>query len=1074
MDRLLAIYPTSHKVEEVLKRETRPGCRFGHKVLTFPQLMDGLYRQSPGRRPVLTPVAERLAVEEAIQQGPPEGRTPFSASAGMLDHLVGLIREFKSAALEPDDLRQACGALNEADAARVSAIADVFSRYQALLKRRGVADRHDRERQVLKVLGLAEAGGQRPRLLDGVEQLLVAEIYDFTLLQFMIVASLIRLIGDACLTIQAEPHRVDSFRFPDLTWNRFVEDESIADQVLPVFVRREGRSGRLGFTLQHLFNPTDAEPPPPDDTIEIVEAPNRYGEIEEVARSIRRALELQPPERIEPRRIAVVARDLAPYAEYLESVFRRYRIPLNLHHGALPIASSPAARMLELLRLPLGGYRRQGFERLLGSSRLSIPAARHLWLLAESGYIDGATKPLDACLEDYRRRVASNVDAADDPERRRAIEAKLSRLEAARRDLHEFIAVFEPLEHPGIIAEHVRRLATVLRRLGFEPATAAVEAAAGEQSGAFRGWEILAELADAARLIGSERELSLEEFADLTEEVFGQASLEENAREPGQAVQALSVLDARGLDFDLVFLLGLEDGGFPRYRGDDPILPDELRVALNRPLAAALQRRLGRTAPGALRKILRTSVERNSEDRFLFFLACSMPERRLVLTYPRSDARGNPCLPSPFVDEVLRLLGHAKRFSVRRVGTEGGVVTRINDCFDRDSFLSWAAKNSLLGSPEAAAIAEPSRLRSIERRIEVERHRERYLAMPTREDQASAESHPARLGLVDSYNGRVPASSGLRSFLIGPPGSPRPWSVSRLDEVAACGFKFFAARVLNLAEVEELDFEPSALEIGGLVHDILRDLFADPPDFGDRDRALAQARKFLVDYRPKAQAREMVRDAAFFDLKWQTIERIVEEIIGLECDEHHKGRFNQTPLLEREFAFTLKGRRRQDGGKSIELALRGRLDRLDLNRNRDGLIDLIRVCDYKTSRGTEKYAEMLKPDNFGKTSFQLPVYLMASLEDLKNNLAHDAALDAAYIILRNREKLREIRVKPHLIETDPESRAELARRGEPSIADNIIALADSAIRGEFDVDPRQCDDFCPFRRLCRYDKGPGA
>jgi ATP-dependent helicase/nuclease subunit B len=1073
MDHLLAIYPTALKVEEVLKRETRPGCRFGRKVMTFPQLMDGLYRQSPGRRPVLTPLAARLAVEEATQQEGPNGRIPFSPSAGMLDHLVGLIREFKSAALEPEDLRQACGALNETDAARVSAIAEVFSRYQALLERRGVADRHDREREVLRGLERAEAGGQRPRLLDGVEQLLVAEIYDFTLLQFMIVASLIRLIGDACLTIQAEPHRVDSFRFPDLTWNRFVEDESIADQVLPVFVRREGRSGRLGFILQHLFNPADAEAPPPDDTIEIVEAPNRYGEIEEVARSIRRVLELPPPKRIEPRRIAVVARDLAPYAEYLESVFKRYRIPLSFHHSALPIASSPAALMLEVLRLPVGGYRRQGLGPLLDSHRLSIPAARHRLLLDKSGYIDGVTRPLDACLEDYCGRVASTLDSATDPERRRAIEAELSRLERARRDLHEFIAVFEPLEHPGSIAEHVQRLARVLRRLGFEPATAAVEAPAGGQSGAFRGWKILAELADAARLIGSERELSLEEFADLTEEVLGQASLEENTQEPGQTVQALSVLDARGLDFDLVFLLGLEDGGFPRYRSDDPILPDELRVALNRPLAAALQRRLGRTAPGVLRKILRTSVERNSEDRFLFFLALSMPESRLVMTYPRSDARGNPCLPSPFVDEVLRLLGHPERFSVRRVGTEG-VVTQIHDCFDQDSFLNWAAKNSLLGSPAAAALAEPWRLRSIERRIEVERDRERYLALPTREDQASAESHPERLGLVNSYNGRVPASSRLRDYLIGPPGSPRPWSASRLDELGACGFKFFAGRVLNLAEDEELDYEPSALEIGGLVHDILCDLLTDSPDFRDRERALAQARKFLVDYRPKAQAREMVRDAALFDLKWQTIGRIVEETIERECAEYVERPFNQKPLLEHEFAFTLRGRPRLDGGESVDLVLRGQLDRLDLNRNKEGLIDRVRVVDYKTSRRTEKYDEMLKPENFGKTSFQLPVYLMASLEELKNDLARGAVLDAAYIVLRHREKLQEIDVEPHLVETDPESRAESARRGEPAIADNIIALADSAIRGEFDVDPRQCDEFCPFRRLCRYDKKPGA
>src|SRR3989304_4702057 len=96
MDRLFAIYPTALKVEEVLKRETGPGCRFRHKVLALPQLMDVLYRQSPGRRPVLTPLAERLAVEEATQQEGPNGLIPFSPSARLPDHLGGLIRALNS------------------------------------------------------------------------------------------------------------------------------------------------------------------------------------------------------------------------------------------------------------------------------------------------------------------------------------------------------------------------------------------------------------------------------------------------------------------------------------------------------------------------------------------------------------------------------------------------------------------------------------------------------------------------------------------------------------------------------------------------------------------------------------------------------------------------------------------------------------------------------------------------------------------------------------------------------------------------------------------------------------------
>ena len=543
--------------------------------------------------------------------------------------------------------------------------------------------------------------------------------------------------------------------------------------------------------------------------------------------------------------------------------------------------------------------------------------------------------------------------------------------------------------------------------------------------------------------------------------------------QPAQAVQAFSVLDARGLDFDLVFLLGLEDGGFPHYRSEDPILPDELRVALNRPLAARLQARFGHSDPATLRKILRTSNERNSEDRFLFFLALSMPERRIVLSYPRSDKQGNPYVPSPFVEEVLRLLGCPERPAIRQCGRQG-LIAELEDCFEQGSFLNWSADRSLLARPEASAIAERSRLSSIERRIEVERRRERYLAIPTREQQASARSLPERLSLVDHYSGRVQASSRLRDLLLGPPGSPRPWSASRLDQIGACGFKFFASRVLRLGEEEEIDYEPSALEVGGLVHDVLHHLFSQPIDFHDPERALAQARKFLADYRPAAEVRAMAREAVLFDLKWQDLERMVEELIELACDEFREGAFNQSPLLEEPFEFPLRGRRADEGGEPIDLVLRGRLDRLDFNRNSQGLVDRIRVYDYKTSRSPASYAEMLRPDAFGTIAFQLPIYLMAGLERFKRELAPGLTLEAGYLVLRHRDKRKQTTVNVAQVETDPESRAESAGRGEPSIADNIIALADSALRGEFDVDPRQCDEFCPYRRLCRYRKTLGA
>ena len=64
----------------------------------------------------------------------------------------------------------------------------------------------------------------------------------------------------------------------------------------------------------------------------------------------------------------------------------------------------------------------------------------------------------------------------------------------------------------------------------------------------------------------------------------------------------------------------------------------------------------------------------------------------------------------------------------------------------------------------------------------------------------------------------------LTRMLCGDPEAPRAWSATKLGELAACGFKFFAHRVLALSEDEEQDYELSALEGGELIHEVLERL----------------------------------------------------------------------------------------------------------------------------------------------------------------------------------------------------------------------------------------------------------
>jgi hypothetical protein len=119
------------------------------------------------------PVGERLALEEAITRARARGVALASVRGdGIRDHLLRFIREFKSAAINAADLRQACSGLSDAAAKRVGEVAEIFAEYDNLLREARAADAHDRERRVVERLHQLEEAGQRPRFLNGVEHLL--------------------------------------------------------------------------------------------------------------------------------------------------------------------------------------------------------------------------------------------------------------------------------------------------------------------------------------------------------------------------------------------------------------------------------------------------------------------------------------------------------------------------------------------------------------------------------------------------------------------------------------------------------------------------------------------------------------------------------------------------------------------------------------------------------------------------------------------------------------------------------------------------------------------------------------
>jgi hypothetical protein len=1014
----LYVYPTALKAESVLRQGVLgAGCLLGHRVTTFPQLTDGLARDLGLATRVLEPEMATVVLARALARAAPPGAWG-GGRRGILRELLSVITELESAYLSAADVAEVAAALPPGPGAqRLGEIGRVYAAYEAELARLGATDRHGRERLVCEAL----AKGIRPRTLDGIGRVVFAEIYDFTVLQFLIATGLIRLVGDAELIAFAHPENVDATRFLDRTWNRFVGDAAIADQVLPGFALRGGRQGNLAAALRGVFAGERSAPEPADGTLRLVVAPNRYREVEEAVRDLRRRLEAGA----DASRLALLARDMTLYADLIEDVARRYRVPIQLRRGRPVLASGVVRTCLGLLRCVADGMPRERLAALLESDYFGAAEPTLARSLARVGFVAERVRPLADCL----------------------VHGKGPRLPGpAAARLERFVDALRPLDGRREVAAHVRELRRALRRLRLRPVAGGVPvaAAAGRDARAWERFEetlvLLAGLADELALAP----VPLVEFWRLLVAVLERQEIVD-AGPRGGAVAALSVLDARGLDFDVVHLLGLDDGTFPAPRGESPLWPDAMKRAANAPAAAALARKLGARAAGLpLGGLLRTAREASLEDPFLFFLALSMAECELVLSYPLVGERGNPTVASPFVDEVRACVAD---LPVKTLDPNV-VVPTAADCGEaaelvaRATLERWSRRADARPDRLAAALAEAlpdgaARLAAIDRRARVEEGRSRYFLAARDAKAALAAAHVGRLErTLDPLPARLAA---------------RRWSPSLLNDLGACGFKFFAHEVLGIRAHDDPLLAVDERERGTLMHAVLERFFRAHPDLpADREAARALGRAFLAGVRAEAAMEIGPKDPAVLDVTWEQVAAALDETIALE----HAALAALAPgvRVERRLETTLEAELADpDGGRPILLG--GRPDRLDVHRLGDD-VRAVRVFDYKASRDDVRFRKLLEEDKeLGTRGFQLPVYLLGALAAVPD-AGPETELDGGYLLLRAVERRVERDFPRALL--------------DGFVAGRIRELVGRARAGRFDVDPAVCDPYCPYRAVCRY------
>lgn len=755
-------------------------------------------------------------------------------------------------------------------------------------------------------------------------------------------------------------------------------------------------------TLRHLdrelFEP-DAPLVDGDGAIRMLECGGERGEAEAVGVEIAKRLAAG----VAPDEIVVVLRHPSVDGPLFASVLRELSVPVTLE-ARLPLAETAVGRSLLTL------------------CRAASPAG----------------EPSDV-LAHLRSDTAFRQSRADWDERAVArghvpsVEALRERWgETPPAHLKRVLTARGPAERVLAVATSARRVAEAAHREAAPLAgdrTDHVPLDPVELRAAVAAAELLEELALVADLPG----LRPPDLDDAREAIASATVRSWQGATEGR-VRIVSPYRVRAGRARHLFLAAMQEGAFPARGPVDPLLGEESRKRLGIP---ALRRR-----------------EQDQEERYLFHVCVSRPVETLTLSWRSSDDDGHPTPRSPFIDEVLDLIGPDPESAEQRLKTARGL--------DRVALSPAEA-------PTPRALARALTLRYGR---DGARHRETLEALGV-DLTAQGEVLALTAGIPDPdfEPGPLKHPAVLEELR-----SRERLSANSLEGWIECSYRWFVNHEL---QPQRLVPAPDPLWLGGVVHDALHRLYLEHPGDdliprpADVDRWKQRFGELLDEIvsDPKRASSTPERRLALARVRIQ-VEAFLDEEAATETALRPR-----LDLLERGFGFD--DEQGDAGALDLgEFALRGRIDRIDVEPG--GARALLR--DYKTSRvvtGRKKLADEGK--------LQLPLYMLVARERLGldpiGGVYHPLAAykdrRARGIVLR--EETREGGLLSGL------ALATRAGRGDDSVdpdelEQDLQAAREQAIAkgarmrsGKIQRDPLQgtCPSYCEYQPICRLERALG-
>lgn len=492
-------------------------------------------------------------------------------------------------------------------------------------------------------------------------------------------------------------------------------------------------------------------------------------------------------------------------------------------------------------------------------------------------------------------------------------------------------------------------------------------------------------------------------------------------------ISVMNIMQARGIPFKFLFILGLNEGHFPRSIREDPFLQDTHRHVLESDLGF----KIGEKLAGY------------DEERLLFTLLVGAAEKRIYPIYHRIDSMGKPASPSWYLDELRHVFTGVNEAKFNEITIPRGLI-------DRKSVTPFHRADLLL--PFELAIRENLTSQQLNDTLLKQLPFSPELYKHGRKALMSQETK----GPLTPYDGLIHNVTLDWKKICDKGISP-----TRLERYARCPYQFFSTQFLNLTpqEIPEEETQVLASDMGQLIHNILHLFYAGLLKSGYFSNP---SKRRNVDHHFKLVSNEVfkmheIENIIQYPLYWEEFKKQITTML-YEVIQMDLAHLSESGYRPKGFEVSCRQILEEDWPE-----MWGIIDRIDVQDE----TGQVRVIDYKTTlrQSPQALEKNLLTSALRGLRLQAPIYLRLADSDSKAGAKEEHQSESVFY-----------HIAPNwpdgpLVISKFAQAYWLGETGE-QLKKTITSLLKGIETGRFFMNPGDHCNYCDVRASCRLNHIP--